>query len=414
MKDSGVEWIGEIPDEWTVIPLKYTAKCNNQVLSEQTDGDTQIFYIDIGSVSSDGNILEVQTLSFEEAPSRARRVVYENDTIISTVRTYLKAIAFISKSYNNFIVSTGFAVLTPQKQYDSRYFYYALRVDWFISLIESNSVGISYPAINSEKLISLPNIVPPLQTQNRIASFLDTKCSLIDSTIEKEREIIEKLKEYRQAVITEAVTKGIRAGVPMKDSGVEWIGEIPEGWNFSRVKYEFIILDDKRQPISSEFRGDIEGFYDYYGASGIIDKINDYLFDETLLLIGEDGANLVMRNLPLIYIAKGKYWVNNHAHVLKPKETNNLYYMAYQLESVDLFSFITGSTQPKLTQYKLSIIPVIVPPLSEQQEIADFLDKKCSGIDTTIQKRELAIEKLTAYKQSLIYECVTGKREVLA
>ncbi len=83
MKDSGVEWIGEIPDEWTVIPLKYTAKCNNQVLSEQTDGDTQIFYIDIGSVSSDGNILDVQTLSFEEAPSRARRVVYENDTIIS-------------------------------------------------------------------------------------------------------------------------------------------------------------------------------------------------------------------------------------------------------------------------------------------------------------------------------------------
>lgn len=193
----------------------------------------------------------------------------------------------------------------------------------------------------------------------------------------------------------------------MKDSVVEWIGEIPDGWIFSQVKYEFINLDEKRQPISSEFRGDIEGVYDYYGASGIIDKINDYLFDETLLLIGEDGANLVMRNLPLIYIAKGKYWVNNHAHVLKPKETNNLYYMAYQLESIDLFPFITGSTQPKLTQDKLSIIPVIVPPLPTQNRIASFLDTKSSLIESAVQKERDIIEKLKEYRQAVITEAVT-------
>jgi type I restriction enzyme S subunit len=206
MKESGVEWIGEIPEGWDVIPLKYSVKCNNQVLSEKTDEDAQIFYIDIGSVSSDGNISEVQNLSFKEAPSRARRVVYENDTIISTVRTYLKAIAFISTSYNNFIVSTGFAVLTPQKQYNPRYFYYALRADWFISFIESNSVGISYPAINSEKLMSFSNIVPPLPTQDFIASYLDTKCSDIDATIQKRELAIEKLTQYKQSLIYECVT----------------------------------------------------------------------------------------------------------------------------------------------------------------------------------------------------------------
>jgi len=206
MKESGVEWIGEIPEGWGVSPLKYTTTCNNQVLSEQTDEDTQINYIDIGSVNSDGNILNVQNLSFKEAPSRARRIVSENDTIISTVRTYLKAIAFIPKSYDNFIVSTGFAVLTPQKQYNPRYFYYALRVDWFISLIESNSVGISYPAINSEKLISLPNIVPPLPEQQEIADYLDAKCSAIDATIQKRELAIEKLTEYKLSLIYECVT----------------------------------------------------------------------------------------------------------------------------------------------------------------------------------------------------------------
>lgn len=192
-----------------------------------------------------------------------------------------------------------------------------------------------------------------------------------------------------------------------KDSGIEWIGEIPANWNKSLVKYEFINLDSKRKPINAESRGDMMGEYDYYGASGVIDKIDDYIFDEALLLIGEDGANLVMRNLPLIYVAKGKYWVNNHAHILKPFLRNDLMYMAYQLELTDLTTYITGSAQPKLTQENLYSIPVIVPNNKTQKVIASYLNCKTAQIDSIIADKEKLIELLKENRQAIISEAVT-------
>lgn len=192
-----------------------------------------------------------------------------------------------------------------------------------------------------------------------------------------------------------------------KDSGIEWIGEIPTNWNKSLVKYEFINLDSKRKPINAESRGDMMGEYDYYGASGVIDKIDDYIFDEALLLIGEDGANLVMRNLPLIYVAKGKYWVNNHAHILKPFLRNDLMYMAYQLELTDLTTYITGSAQPKLTQENLSSIPVIVPNNKTQKVIASYLNCKTAQIDSIIENKENLNELLKEKRQAIISEAVT-------
>jgi len=194
----------------------------------------------------------------------------------------------------------------------------------------------------------------------------------------------------------------------MKDSGVEWIGEIPKDWKIGKIKSEFQNLDGKRKPVDSEKRNhNSDVLYDYYGASGIIDKIDDYIFDEPLILIGEDGANLVMRNLPLIYIAKGKYWVNNHAHVLKPINNNDLRFMAYQLETIDLVPYITGSTQPKLSQRNLNSIALIIPSIKEQKEIADFLDKRVSQIDNITNQTTLSIEEYKKYKQNLITEAVT-------
>ena len=292
--------------------------------------------------------------------------------------------------------------------------YYTLFSDFFVSTVEKLSVGISYPAITAENLHSIRIPVPPLPEQHRIADYLDAKCAEIDSSMELVRQGMDKLKAYKMSVITEAVTKGLDPDVPMKDSGVPWIGEMPEGWKISSVRWEFDNLDGRRRPISAENRVITHGSYDYYGASGIIDKIDEYIFDEPLILIGEDGANLALRNLPLIYIATGKYWVNNHAHILKPKAQNALYYMAYQLECVDLFHFITGSTQPKLTQANLSKIPVVCPSLAEQLLIIAHIDTKCAEIDAVIAQKQELLDKLAAYKKSLIFECVTGKREVAA
>ena len=280
------------------------------------------------------------------------------------------------------------------------------------SALNSLGKGTTFLELSSSELGNFIVPYPPLEEQQRIADYLDAKCAHIDQCLELTRQSMEKLRAYKLSCITEAVTKGLDPDVPLKDSGVPWIGQIPVGWTLSSVRWEFENLDGRRKPISAENRTCSDAAYDYYGASGIIDKIDDFIFDETLILIGEDGANLALRNLPLVYIAKGKYWVNNHAHILKPYNTNNLYYMAYQLECVDLTNYITGSTQPKLTQSNLSKISVVCPPLPEQERIAAYLDKKCARIDALLEEKQALLDKLAEYKKSLIFECVTGKREV--
>lgn len=205
MKDSGVEWLGEIPEHWEVKKLKYISTVNNESLSENFNEDFEINYIDIGSVTT-GNINKFETMMYSSAPSRARRIVKNGDILISTVRTYLKAIAPISSTEDNFIVSTGFAVIRPNSMVISAFMKYGLISNYFIDLVEASSVGISYPAINSSDLITFKIVIPPLEEQQQIANYLDDKTSKMDKLIEKANKSIELLKEKRTALISAAVT----------------------------------------------------------------------------------------------------------------------------------------------------------------------------------------------------------------
>lgn len=279
--------------------------------------------------------------------------------------------------------------------------------EWF----ELFGSGTTFKELSTNNFANFILSQPPFSEQQFIAAYLDQKCGEIDELITLQEEMITKLQSYKQSVITEAVTKGLDKNVSLKDSGIEWIGEIPEHWTLKRIKNICDNLDYLREPISAEHRSRNNPIYDYYGASGVIDKIDYYNVDDEVLLIGEDGANLVMRNLPLVYKAKGKFWVNNHAHILKPKN-DNYDFCAYAFEAADYSLFITGSAQPKLSQENLGRIKIAIPSLSEQQSIADYLDQKCSEIDELISIKQQKIEKLKDYKKSLIFECVTGKRKV--
>ena len=199
----------------------------------------------------------------------------------------------------------------------------------------------------------------------------------------------------------------------MKDSGIEWIGAISADFKPMKLKQVSEILDQYRSPISAEQRNqDAEILYDYYGASGAIDKIDGYTIDDHVMLIGEDGANLRMRNLPLMYEVTGKAWINNHAHILKPKKDMHFYYLFYALEALDINPYITGSAQPKLSQENLKNIWLPIPTYCEQKEIADFIKTKTKSFDAIIDRKRQFLTELESYKKSLIYECVTGKREV--
>ena len=237
--------------------------------------------------------------------------------------------------------------------------------------------------LNFEEVKMLKIPVPPIEEQISIAAYLDEKCSKIDEIIASAKASIEDYKQWKTSIIYEAVTKGLDPDAEMKDSGIEWIGKMPLHWKVSRIKNETINEDNLREPISAENRNNQLGLYDYYGASGAIDKIDDYNVDDEVLLIGEDGANLRMRNLPLVYKAKGDY-----------------------------SNYITGSAQPKLSQFNLMRFPIPIAPINEQFKIEKFLNNKCLGIDKIITEKELLIIDLESYKKSLIYEVVTGKRRV--
>ena len=304
-------------------------------------------------------------------------------------------------------------ILTPRGEMNPKYFNWFFHTEQFADEFYKWGHGIVDDLWTTrwQEMKRITISVPPLPIQQRIADFLDRKCAEIDELAALQETMIAELKRYKLSVITEAVTKGLDPDVPMKDSGVECVGTIPSHWNMVLVPFVFYNLDYLREPISAEKRERKNPQYNYYGASGIIDKIDYYNVEDKVLLIGEDGANLRMRNLPLIYKAEGRFWVNNHAHILKPKK-DNYDYMSLMLEALDYNDFITGSAQPKLSQENLSKVKVCVPPLTEQLAIADYLDRKCAEIDELISIKQQKIEALKEYKKSIIFEYVTGKKEI--
>jgi type I restriction enzyme S subunit len=204
MKDSGIDWIGRIPAHWKIKPVKYNLKSNEKTLKETTESDYIMRYVDISSVNFDDGITAYEEISFGNAPSRARRIVKSGDTIVSTVRTYLKAIARISDD-KNVIVSTGFAVLSPQGN-DPAYIEYFCKSDGFCSEIEKFSYGIAYPAINESVLINIKMLVPPISEQKVIAAYLESKCTEITAIISEKQTSIATIKSYKKSLIYEYVT----------------------------------------------------------------------------------------------------------------------------------------------------------------------------------------------------------------
>ena len=263
--------------------------------------------------------------------------------------------------------------------------------------------------------ISLGNTdfpLPPSSEQAAIVSYLDDAGELISRYVSAKERHIALLEEQRQAVIHQAVTRGLNPNAPLKPSGVPWLGDVPAHWDISRVKNEFYSLNHRRIPLSAVERGSMTvRWYDYYGASGIIDKVDGYLFDDELLLIAEDGANLVLRNLPLAVVARGKFWVNNHAHVLKPR-MGNLDFLAGLMEGLNYTPWISGAAQPKLTQDRLMSITIALPSKPEQDEIIGHIRKDTADITADIARARRQIELMQEYRTRLIADAVTGKMDV--
>jgi len=212
---SPIHWLQKHPSKWSAKPVKAIASINDEMLTEALDPDHQIEYVDIGSVSLTNGIEKTESMAFGESPSRARRVPREGDVLVSTVRTYLKAIAPVVNQPSNLVASTGFAVIRPKPRLEQGFLKYSLQEEHFIQEVIARSTGVSYPAINASDIGRVLVCVPSRTEQLAIARFLDRETSKIDTLIAEQQSLIGLLQAKRQAVISHAVTQGLNPDAPM-------------------------------------------------------------------------------------------------------------------------------------------------------------------------------------------------------
>ena len=234
-KDSGVPWLGEVPKHWEVRRLKSWLDVNEFVLSEDTDPEYTFEYLDIGSVATGRLTAKPERIRFGNSPSRARRVVRPGDTIVSTVRTYLKAVWHAEHHGDDLVASTGFAVLTPRRGTFPRFVSYFCQSDPFTNRVTAEAVGIAYPAIAETRLRTFEVCIPPYPEQAAIVRFLDHADRRIRRYIRAKQKLITLLEEQKQTIIHRAVTRGLDPNVRLKPSGVEWLGDVPEHWRLPRL-----------------------------------------------------------------------------------------------------------------------------------------------------------------------------------
>jgi len=434
-KESGVEWLGNIPADWQIKRLKYTASCNDEVLAESTDHDHIIQYVDISSVDITNGIANIEEMTFEKAPSRARRKVQDGDTIISTVRTYLKAIASITTPLPNLIVSTGFAVIRPKPEAHSQYLAYQLKSQGFVDAVVANSEGVSYPAINASRLIELPIVLPPVDKQKTIASFLDRKTTEIDALIAKKRRMIELLQEKRTAVISHAVTKGLDAKAPLKDSGVEWLDNLPHHWGMVPLKFVLLAKPGaiKTGPFGSQLLSSemLSGLIKVYNQRNVIDV--DFIGGDNYITEEKYSELSAFSVEPRDILVTTRGTIGRCAILPMDAEPGILHpcLMRIQIDErkvlIDYLALLiqdgsiireqlrlksNATTIEVIYSDSLKQVKLPLPPISEQLQILSLVNEQTTKTDAMITKVSAAIDKLLEYRTALIAAAVTGKIDV--
>ena len=411
-------WVTNLPSGWFERKLKYLVDHNTEVLDEMTDPDFEFNYVEIGDVDLTSGIQLKEKIRFEESPSRARRVLRKDDVVISTVRTYLKAITRIPE-IPNLIGSTGFCVLRLGKdKLDPGYLYYSIVSDWFVERTISESEGVSYPAINSSDLVELKVIVPPLQEQQLISRYLDKKTKQIDSLIEKIQKKIELLKEQRTSLINQCVTKGLDPNVEMKDSGVEWIGEIPSHWICKKLKYISKItygISPQETTYNDEGVGTvlINGPVEY--------STKDFGYTRSIKWT-TDPKNIVPKGSLLFCVRGSTTGRMNICHqdvsigrgVCSIESNLDQDFTVYSMMMIRIYiqDQISGSTFPSVVKEDVDNFVLPCPSIEEQRSISKFLKEEVEGIDKQINLHLKKNDTLKEYRQSLISSVVTGKVRV--
>ncbi len=418
MKDSGIEWIGEIPAEWRVGRIGH-------LYTERKEKVSDVDYQPL-SVTMKGILPQLSTAAKTDAHDD-RKLVLKGDFAINS-RSDRRGSCGISLYDGS--VSLINTILTPRNEMHPVYYEWLFHSTMFSDEFYKWGHGIVDDLWTTNwqdmKKITVP--IPDINEQERIAEYLNKECSDIDNAIEQTRASIDEYKKLKQAVITQAVTKGIRPDRPMKDSGNKWFPYIPKDWKFSRVGLHFNIILGKM--LCSNQISDEYSLEPYYCAADVhFDGISNselkrmwfspaekkqYLVNSGDLLVVEGGAGA--GGCAITSVTEQSVYIQNSIMIVRAKQNANERYLKYIIESLVRAGYIdvvcNKATIPHFTKEKLANVPF--PVSDEQIEIVDYLDEKVSAIDAMILKKDGLISEMGQYKKSLIYEYVTGKKEVPA
>lgn len=428
MKDSGILWIGMIPSNWSSDMIGNLYTLRNEKVSDKD-------YPPL-SVGKMGVVPQLETAAKTDDGDN-RKLVRVGDFAINS-RSDRRGSCGISNYDGS--VSLINTILTPRGEMNPKYFNWFFHTEQFADEFYKWGHGIVDDLWTTrwQEMKRIAISVPPLPTQQRIADFLDLKCAEIDELAALQETMIAELKRYKQSVITEAVTKGLDPNATMKDSGVEWIGEIPEGWEVKRLKNLGYLYGGLTGKSGDDFNVDDESNCPYMLFIPFTNIFNNSVIDTGQLFKVriEEGEvqNLVLKN-DLLFLMSSEDYDGVGKPAIIEEQIDNLSlnsfckgfrisnstvcakYLFYHISSHLIREFIRqeakGFIRINLRQDKLACIPVFLPPLTEQRAIADYLDQKCAEIDELIAIKQQKIEALKEYKKSVIFEYVTGKKEVL-
>ena len=382
-----------LPKHWKYVQLKEAASLRR----ENVDPKDSLSLNFVGLEHIDSGESKLKRWGDASGVKSSKNHFYPDDVLYGKLRSYLDK-AVIAEMEG--ICSTDILVFTAELETAPKFLVYLLHSHAFKSHAVATSTGISHPRTSWDSLGKFTFALPPLPEQRAIAHILHT---IHEAKFTRQREIA--LERERKAALMDFLFSHGTKGEPRKQTE---IGEIPESWEVINLKKLCECLDSKRVPIKQSERNDRKGKVPYYGASGQIDWIDDYLFDESLLLVAEDGENLVSRKLPIAYSIEGQSWVNNHAHVLRVIDINQ-FYLEYYFNSFDLSPYLTGTTRPKLN--KTSLLDISVPrPSSEETDRIALMLVSC---DTKIAALEREVELIDELFHAMLEELMTGQRSAV-
>ena len=394
-KDSGAEWIGEIPESWKSVNLKWISnitKGRKPKVDFDENGENLLPYLSM-------EFLRGKTLNPTYASIEEKGLVHIDDGDILILWDGSKA-GEIVKAKKGILSSTMAKIEINDNNFESNYLNYLLQLGE--RHVQEHTIGMGIPHVSGDILKMLPMLVPSPQEQTQIANYLDYKTGLIDSIISQKETLIQKLKEQRQAIINEAVTKGLNKDVKLKDSGIEWLGEIPEHWEVAKFKYFAKIKNGKDQKnVLKE-----DGLYPVLGTGGEFGRASEFLYDKPSVLLGRKGT------IDKPQFIEEPFWTVDTLFYTEIQEDVIPKYLFF-LSTIIPFNLLQESSAvPSMTQDKLHNVFLTKPIKEEQNKIVKHIENEMDKMDLLISKANESIQKLKEYRQSLISEAVTGKIDV--